>query len=465
MLVTHLSSYDGVGGAAIAAHRLHDGLGRLGVASRMLVAEKSTHDEHVIPVVRGRTFHRRLQRRLRSEVIVRQFARYSGTRPANLDCFSDDRVPEPDALLEMISWSGIFHLHWVAGLLDYRSFFRSIPGNVPLVWTLHDINPFTGGCHYTAGCDRFTAGCGACPALGSADNFDLSAAIFHRKRTAYDRLQPEKVRVVVPSRWLSREASRSVLFRRFEITTIPYGLDTEVFRPRKRAVAREVFGIPQEMRVVMFAAQSLDNHRKGLDLLIAALDGLDVDGKIGLVSVGAGRPFGTLGGKHFALGELKSERLMSFAYSTADVFVSPSREDNLPNVLLEAMACGAPTVAFGVGGIPEIVRPGVTGFLATAEDVRSLRHAILAILGDDQKRESMSRESRRIALEEYRLELQAKRYLYMYEQLLTGKEQPMASAVDEDSPEISAGKHRLPSGSRRWGERNLSLGFGELPPH
>jgi hypothetical protein len=118
-----------------------------------------------------------------------------------------------------------------------------------------------------------------------------------------------------------------------------------------------------------------------------------------------------------------------------------------------------------VGGIPEIVRPGITGLLATAEDVRSLRHAMLAILGDDQKRESMSRESRRIALEEYGLELQAKRYLQVYEQLLTGREQPMASAVDEDSPEILAGKYRPPSRPRRWGERNLPVRFGELPPH
>jgi glycosyltransferase involved in cell wall biosynthesis len=465
MIVTHLSSSDGVGGAAIDAQRLHKGLGRLGVASRMLVAEKSTQDENVFSIVRGRTFRRRLRRSLGSELIARQFARYSGTRPADLDCFSDDRVPEPDALLEMIGSSGICHLHWVAGLLDYRSFFRSIPGNMPLVWTLHDMNPFTGGCHYTAGCDRFAAGCGACPALGSADYSDLSAAIFRRKRGAYDRLQPERVRVVAPSRWLSRKASSSLLFRRFEVTTIPYGLDTEVFQPRIRAAAREVFGIPQDMRVVMFAAQSLNNHRKGLDLLIAALDGLSVDDKIGLVSVGGGHIFGILGEKYFSLGELKGERLMSFAYSTADVFVLPSREDNLPNVLLEAMACGTPTVAFGVGGIPEIVRPGITGLLATAEDARSLRHAILAILGDDQKRESMSRESRRIALEEYRLELQAKRYLHVYEQLLTRKEQPMASAADEDSPEIWAGKHRLPSGSRRWGERYLPLRFGDLPPH
>ena len=440
--ITHFSTSDIGGGAAIAAHRLHRGLRRVGLDSRMLVAEKHSLDETVQVGARGHGLPERLRRRIRSEMINRDFARYRATRPAHLDYFSDDRAAEPK-LPDFLPKADLYNLHWVAGFVDYRAFFGRFPRDVPLVWTLHDMNPFTGGCHYTAGCDRFVAGCGACPALGSADNFDLSTAIFRRKRTAYVKLQPEKVRIVAPSHWLSQEASRSALFRRFEVTTIPYGLDTEVFRPRTQAVAREVFGIPQGMRIVMFAAQWLDMHRKGLDLLIAALDGTDIDGKIGLVSIGSGRPFDALGGKYFPLGELKGERLLSFAYSTADVFVSPSREDNLPNVLLEAMACGTPTVAFEVGGMPDIVRPGVTGLLATAEDVRSLRHAIMAILSDDVKREALSRESRRVALREYRLELQAERYRRVYQQLLAGVEQPLPAAVDEDSPELEPSRPAL----------------------
>ena len=116
---------------------------------------------------------------------------------------------------------------WLAS--DYRTFFCRVPHHVPLVWTLHDINPFTGGCHYTAGCERFTGACGACPALGSTDSGDLSAAIFRRKRRAFARLNPESVRIVTPSAWLCREASRSALFGKFDISTIPYGLDTEIF--------------------------------------------------------------------------------------------------------------------------------------------------------------------------------------------------------------------------------------------
>jgi glycosyltransferase involved in cell wall biosynthesis len=409
----------------------------------MLVAEKHSLDETVQVGARGHGLPERLRRRIRSEVINRDFARYRATRPVHLDYFSDDRAAEPN-LSDFLPRADLYNLHWVARFLDYRAFFGRFPRDVPLVWTLHDMNPFTGGCHYTGGCDRFVAGCGACPALGSTDNFDLSSAIFRRKRTAYDRLQPEKVRVVAPSRWLSQEASRSALFRRFEITTIPYGLDTEAFRPRTQAVAREVFGIPQGMRIVMFAAQWLDVRRKGLDLLIAALDGMNIDSKIGLVSIGSGRPVDALGEKYFPLGELTSERLLSFAYSAADVFVCPSREDNLPNVLLEAMACGTPAVAFAAGGIPEIVRPGVTGLLAEPEDVRSLRQAIAAILSDHQKREAMSRESRRIACQEYPLELQAERYRQLYQQLLARIEQPLPGEVYGYPSEISCRNRPVP---------------------
>jgi glycosyltransferase involved in cell wall biosynthesis len=426
MRVVNLASFD-TGGAAIAAHRLHRGLRGLGIDSRMVVANKSSLDETVQVAAHRWKMGERLRRRIRSKIISRDFARYRITRSAHFENFSDDRAPEPNLFLDALPKADLYNLHWVAGFLDYRSFFARVPRGVPLVWTLHDMNPFTGGCHYTAGCDRFAAGCGACPALGSTDNVDLSAAILRRKRTAYSRLQPEKVRLVAPSRWLSREASRSALFRRFEITTIPYGLDTEVFRPRQRAIARAVFGIPQEKRIVMFSAQSLASHRKGLDLLIAALDGINRDGAIGVVSVGNGSLFDAIDENHFPLGELNSERLLSFAYSTADVFVSPSREDNLPNVLLEAMACGTPTVAFEVGGIPDIVRSGATGLLAKAEDVRSLRHAIMVILSNDEKREALSRESRRIALQEYRLGLQAERYRDVYRQLLEQIEEPMPS--------------------------------------
>lgn len=419
MRIAHLAWSDTSGGAAIAAHRLHRGLRRIGVDSRMVVAETRRLDETVQVAARGQKMSERLRCRIRSKMISRDFARYRTTRPAHLERFSDDRAWEPNVLPDSLPKADLYNLHWVAGFLDYRTFFARVPHDVPLVWTLHDMNPFTGGCHYSAGCERFVATCGACPALGSTDSKDLSAAIFRRKCAAYARLNPERVRVVAPSVWLSREASRSALLSKFDISTIPYGLDTEIFQPRGRAIAREVFGIPQDLRVVMFVAHSFQSHRKGMDLLLAALAEQNVSRDIGVISVGmnelsAGMP----GGCCYALGELNSERLMSFAYSAADLFVLPAREDNLPNVVLEAMACGTPVVAFDVGGLPDMVRPDVTGLLVPADNVQALRESIETLLNDKERLARMSRECRRVAIEEYGLELQAERYRQVYEELL-----------------------------------------------
>src|SRR5438876_4759694 len=169
MLVTHLSSSDCAGGAAIAAYRQHRGLRDVGIDSRMLVAEKRSLDETVQVAARGQKMSERLRRRVRSEIIHRDVSRYRTTRPAHLDDFSDDRAAEPDILPNALPKADLYNLHWVAGFLDHRTFFGRGPRGIPLVWTLHDMNPFTGGCRYTAGCERFGATCGACPALGSLD--------------------------------------------------------------------------------------------------------------------------------------------------------------------------------------------------------------------------------------------------------------------------------------------------------
>jgi glycosyltransferase involved in cell wall biosynthesis len=428
--IAHLAWSDTSGGAAIAAHRLHRGLRRIGVDSRMVVAEKCRLDETVQVAAREQKLSERLRCRIRSRVIIQDFARYRATRPAHLDHFSDDRAWQPDLLPNALPKADLYNLHWVAGFLDYRTFFARVPRDVPLVWTLHDMNPFTGGCHYTAGCERFVAACGACPALGSTDSKDLSAAIFRRKRAAYARLYPENVRIVAPSLWLSREASRSALLGKFELSIIPYGLDTEIFQPRGRAIAREVFGIPQDLRVVMFVAHSFQSHRKGMDLLLAVLAEQNVSRDIGVISVGMNELSAAVpGGRCYALGELNSERLMSFAYSAADLFVLPAREDNLPNVVLEAMACGTPVVAFDVGGLPDLVRPDVTGLLVPPADVRELASAIAGILSDDERRARISRECRRAAVEQYSLAIHAERYHRLYQELLAAKQRQAAPAA------------------------------------
>lgn len=415
--VLHISAYDISGGAAIAAYRLHQGLRRIGADSRMLVAKKASDDASVLTLKRSRALSASLKRRIRKRWLRGQFRRYEKSRPANLEFFSDDRAVDPEALLAALPMADVYHLHWVARVLDYSRFFPALTPGQPLVWTLHDTNPLTGGCHYTAGCRRFEDACGACPALGSTRETDLSSQIHARKLAQFQRLSPDTTRIVSPSRWLADEAQRSSLLRRFETVVIPHGLDVEVFKPRDRATARDVFGLPQDMKLVMFAGRSLEFHRKGVDLLVSALNGLS-DENIGLLSVGGGSLKTELRHPHFSIGEVNNGRLLSLAYSAADAFVTPAREEAFGQVVLEAMACGVPVVGFAVGGIPDMVRPGATGFLAPPLDVAELARSIRTLLFDDEPRGRMALECRRVAVEEFTMELQAERHARLYEELV-----------------------------------------------
>lgn len=409
---------DVAGGAAIAAYRLHEGLRRIGVTSSMLVASKTSSDPDVQEIRHDRSPLARIFRHFQSSQIVRDIGRYSKTLSPTLELLSDDRAAGAADLTRSLPPADVYQLHWVAGLLDYKRFFGSLRPGTPLVWTLHDMNPFTGGCHYALGCQKYLERCGACPQLGSNDPSDLTARIHARKSAALGQLRPETTKIVAPSRWMTAQAQVSTLLRGFDPICIPNGLDTEVFQPRNRKEARIRFGLPEDAKVVMLVAHYLTAHRKGFDLLTAALDGLSAKSSVVLASAGVmdrPAPFSQL---HVPLGEIGSEELMSYALSAADLFVCPTRADNLPNVVLEAMACGTPIVGFDVGGVGDMVRTGETGILVKPEDVTGLRHAIESILSDGELNNRLSRNCRQAACDEFGLEIQARRYLALYEELI-----------------------------------------------
>ena len=276
------------------------------------------------------------------------------------------------------------------------------------------MNPFTGGCHYAHGCEGYVSACGACPQLGSSSRNDLSGQIWQRKRESFEKLEPEQLCIVAPSRWLATRAAHSALLGRFPVTHISNGVDTQLFTPQDRQSARQALNIPQDAQVVLFVAQSLHKRHKGFNLLAEALYGLcDVPGLL-LVTVGRGEPVVADHVAHLHLDRLNDDALLARVYSAADVFAIPSLQDNLPNTVLEAMSCGVPVVGFDVGGIPELVRPGVTGLLAPAGDADALGNAIGQLLHDSAQRAVMGLNCRRIAAEEYALEVQARRYGALY---------------------------------------------------
>ena len=415
--MVHLSTSDSAGGAARAAYRLHTGLRRAGVASSMLVEQRRTTDPHVTRFEPPPGLIDRFRRHLRRSAVERDAARYPN-RPKSLDWFSDDRTPYGRSLARALPACDVINLHWVAGFLDYEGFFPAAARlGVPLVWRLADMNAFTGGCHYDDHSGKFTQQCGACHQLGSNDPNDLSHQVWLRKKKALSAVADDGLHLVGTSRWIAGEARRSSLMGRFPQTIIPNGLDVREFAPRDRKAARDFFDLPPDAKIVLFAADSTSTVRKGFACLAEALQGMtDVPGLL-LVSVGRGEDQLT-GVPHRHLGKIKDDRVLSLAYSAADVYVIASLQESFGQTVIESMACGTPVVGFASGGIVDTVRPGMTGELAPTKDVPALRGAVRQILADPAKRAEMGANCRRIAVGEYSLEVQAAAYRSLYEALV-----------------------------------------------
>ena len=425
MRVLHLSTADAGGGAARAAHRLHTGLRGLGVDSQMLVLKRTSGDPHSHKVRFADDVATRFRRRRRSKRIAADFAPYKATLPAGFEWFSDDRSEAGYDLAGDVARRGpwdVINLHWVGGLLDWELTFPRLPEGVPLVWRLADMGPLTGGCHYDGGCGKFRNVCGACPVLGSTVDDDLSRQSWRRRHAALAHVPTDGMTLVGTSRWISAESRRSSLLSRFPVRTIPNGLDTDAFAPRDKRFARDTLGVPADARVVLFVAEATDIKRKGFVYLADALARLATVPDLFLLSVGERAPhlpdLPALPRLH--LGRINYDRMLSVAYSAADVFVIPSLQESFGQTVTESMACGTPVVGFDAGGIPDMVRPGVTGELAPVGDAAALAAAITRVLADPAAAGRVGQHCRQVAVDEYNLPLQATRYLDLYRSLSRG---------------------------------------------
>lgn len=439
MKVVHVCAMDS-GGAGKAAHRLHTGLRAAGVDSAMVVIRKGSSDPSVLvaPSPWYRMFSpgeksprarwKRISRRW--DNLLRQ---YPG-RPDGLEMFTDTVSEYRFWEIREVREADVVHLHWVAGLLDCRSAPAGLKGK-KIVWTLHDMNPFTGGCHYAGDCTRYRESCGACPQLGSGWPDDLSGRAWAMKREAYRNMD---IRVVTPSRWLGRCASVSSLLGRFPLEVIPNGIPTDVFRPYPKTESRKSLGVPEEGKVVLFGAD-YDTRRKGFRHLVDALSAFPVALRDKMVLACFGPlPEGKLppGVKAIGFGSVSDENLLARIYSCADVFVLPSEEDNLPNTVLESMACGIPVAGFDIGGMPDMVENGRTGKLASPGSVKGLVDAMECILSRNATG-ILAGECRRKAEAEYSLPVQAERYRGFYLKALPGTPGSSSAASSTGLPRAS----------------------------
>lgn len=370
----------------------------------------------------------RLRRRLRRRPIARDHARYLSVRPRDAGYFTDDRCEYGEEVLDQIPPCDVATIHSMDGVLDYRAL-GALARGAHIVRILHAMEFFTGGCDYDLGCGRFVDRCGACPRLSSNDLHDLSRQIWLRKRAAIAAVPRGRLWLVAPSRWIAGEAKGSSLARDLPLTVIPNGIDTDVFRPRDRQVAREVFGIPADARVVLFVAEWMYRPAKGVTVLATALQGMVDVSNVMLVSVGTGWPAIDMPIPHLKLPAIRNERMLSFAYSAADVVVIPSLQENFPFVVLEAMACGVPVVGSHVGGIAEQIRPGVNGLLVPAGNPAALRDAILQLLTDPVMHAAISTQARRSVLEEYTVAQQVRRHIELYDAIISNRAEAIATAT------------------------------------
>ncbi len=420
MKIVHVSSWDIAGGAARAAYRLHCGLRQIGEDSAMFVRERRSDDPQVIaykhPAHLG--LIDRLRWKIRHESLERNKRRYLTNRPDGADPFSDCRSKQITGMVEQLPPADIVHLHWIANFVDYETFFHQIGQNRPLVWTLHDMNPFTGGCHYNQDCRRFLRSCGNCPQLPHSSRRDLSRQIWRRKQRSYRAVSPSQVRIVAPSRWLATEARQSSLLGQFPVSVIPYGLDTGTFCPHDKPQSRARWNLPLDTTVLLFVADSVASRRKGFALLLEAIRLLQSIPNLLLVSIGRESPANLPAHQHRHLGAMADDQALAQIYSAADLFVIPSLQDNLPNTVLESLACGTPVVGFAAGGIPDVVRPGITGELAPVGNVAALADVIQSLFLEGAKRKTLAENCRRIAIAEFSLEVQAKQYMALYQELL-----------------------------------------------
>ncbi len=413
MRVLHVSSADISGGAARAAYRLHRALLGQGVESNMEVRNRKSSDPSVSGAASMPGKMGNLLRPILGSLIVHL------QKPDSMNWRSGNWLPSDWSGICNASDAEVVNLHWVG---DETLSIADI-GRIrkPLVWTLHDMWPFCGMEHYTGdGADaRWREGYRVSNRPAWSGGLDLDRLTWQRK-LKYWR-QP--MHIVAPSRWLADCARASALFRDWPVSVIPNTLDTETYQPQGRGISRQALGLPQDHRVVLFGAiGGARDPRKGYDLLADALWKLAREARMQnvlCVVLGQNEPDDAIELPFPVrwMGHVQDDAALTALYSAADVTVVPSRQDNLPQAATESQACGTPVVAFNVGGLPDAVEHGATGYLAEPDSTDDLAKGMFWVLEDAGRHARLCQAARLRALKHWAPEVVAPQYLAVYESI------------------------------------------------
>lgn len=409
MRVSMIATSDG-GGAGRAAVRLMNGLNRFSdVDANMIVKYKRTGNRNIHQIGMKNPFfdyisqHHFVSNVPQNHVLTSLM--YSGTE---------------NDYLQMSSKTDIVHLHWVANFVSAESLHYWEEAGIKLVWTFHDRNPMTGGCHCTYGCNGYEKECDRCPEMVK-NPYNIS----HYLLTIKKKYIPQSVVVVTPSKWMADCARKSAIFHNHRIEVIPNSVDTDLFRPFNKKSCRTRLGIAPNTKVVLYCAEAPEQVHKGYRYLLEAMQwakrNLSQERWAELVLLLIGNSdiviedTKKIGITVVPLGYIKDDALLSEAYAAADTTILTSIEDNFPNVMLESISCGTPVVAFRTGGVPDVIQDGINGYVVPQKDSQALGNAVIKIL----ERASVGEACRRFAEKNLTMELQAKRYRELYKELLS----------------------------------------------
>ncbi len=418
MKILLLNTSDTTGGAAQACNRLYRALQQNGADVSFMVNEKSGSNADI------RSFNEDFLSRKISDIrfATERLSLYPKLKnKKDLFFFSPANTGMDISNHPAVQQASVIHLHWFnQGFLSLPSLQKLSSLKKKIVWTLHDMWGFTGGCHYVRGCENFKAHCGNCPYLSTKKENDLSDEVWKKKSSIYDK---NIFTFVTCSKWLAGIAGQSSLLQGFDIHPIPNPIDVQLYKPIDKIEARKSLRLNPDKFYILFASQNLADERKGFRYLREATELLhtnhtELKDKVELIVFGKTKVDlqSLLPLKVNALGSLSSQEKIVDAYNAANIFVLPSLEDNLPNTVMEALSCGIPVVAFNTGGIPEMVDDGNNGFLAEQKSSEQLADAMLRIIQNEIPYETLSENARKKVLKNFRFEKVAKQYLNVYRQ-------------------------------------------------
>lgn len=412
MRVLIINTSERIGGAAIAANRLMEALKRNGVRARMLVRDKQTDHLSVVPIATNWL----LPLKFVWERAVIFLA--NGLRRKNLFQVDIANAGTDVTKLSEFKRADVVHLHWVnQGFLSLDDIDKIMHSGKPVVITMHDQWYFTGICHYSDKCTKYREECRDCELMKKGILGDMAQKVFEKKLSIYKDVP---LTFVGCSKWIADLARSSKLTEGKKVVNIPNAINTELFCPQDKTESRKRFGLPIDKKLLLFGSQRITDERKGFKFLADALNLIKqsnetIANDIELVVVGGDseKVQGAVPFKVIPVSYVSDASKMVALYNAVDVYVTPSLQDNLPNTIVEAMACGIPCVGFNVGGIPEMIDHKQNGYVAKYMDEKDFADGIVWTLTNDYEGLSVNARSKAVAT--YGEAAVAAKYLEVYE--------------------------------------------------